>query len=503
MVTQMRFLATAGLMVVLSCVPPRDASSHLPSSSRKPLNILIVIFDDLNREIGPYGNRGVKTPNLDRFAKRALRFDKAYVQYPLCSPSRVSLLSGLRPEETGIYDNETKTRTHLRDAVLLPELFKQHGYHTSRVGKVFHIGKDDPQSWNVSEEGTPENRVIYQPQEPDKLNQRSRFVENSRNYDPGHIKKQTDGMIGGEGAAWASTGTSDDETIDGMTAKRAVGWLATRRDAQPFFMTVGFRRPHLPWIAPKTYYDLYPPDSVAVPAEVPLDLPGQSPEVVAVSPTEHRERLRAYYAAISFADAQFGRVLDELDRQQRWGDTVVVVLGDHGYHLGSRKHWGKGTPYDDASAAPLLIAAPGLVAGATGQVTEFVDLYPTLTDLAGLTASPSLAGKSLAGILGGATMRPRHTNLTTSSRGDLAFTVTGASRDGFSAHAVTDGRFRLIEWHRPVGLRELYDMEADPGERSNVVSDPRFASVLETLGRALVNYRARYPGPLFAAQHTP
>jgi uncharacterized sulfatase len=437
-------------------------------------NVLFIIADDLNRSLPGYGQELVKTPNVDRLAARAVRFDRAYCQYPVCSPSRVSFLSGRRPEQTRMFGNEGSSRTpSLQDAVFLPEYFKQHGYFTARVGKVFHIGRDVPECWDVTEEGTPDNKIIYQPQEPDKLELRDSVA----------AEDQLDGDTG-EGGHWNRLDAAEERLVDPRTARRVAELIEQGvTNEKPFFIACGFRRPHLPWMAPTDYFDLYPPDQLPLPVTGDVPRPAGDPKKPTASAESRRAALRAYYACISFMDRQLGRVLDTLDRNQLWENTVVLLLGDNGYHLGTRGgYWGKGTPYEDSCGVPLLIAAPGMVQ-ATGcqRVVEYVDFYPTLVDLCGLPPRRDLEGRSLRPLLADPAATWNH----------AAFSI--AARNGEPAWlAVSTERFRYLEYadaRRPV---ELYDTQADPREWTNLAARPEHGETLAELKKRAADHRAKY-----------
>ncbi len=467
------------LLIMAAFVLPRiQAAARAEAPPNQPteparLNVLFLIADDLNRAWPAYGASHVQAPNLDRLASRGVRFGRAYCQCPVCSPSRVSFLSGKRPEQTGMYGNEGPSRTPLlQNSVFLPEHFRQHGYFTARVGKVFHIGRDVPECWDVSEEGTPENRIIYQPSEVEKLGLEDKVTAT--------------GLLeggGGEGNNWSILDVPDDSLIDGRIAARTVQLIdqAARGD-KPFFIACGFRRPHLPRMAPASYFNKYALDAISLPTPSPVTMPGiKGP----VSEQDTREALRSYYACISFMDAQLGKVLDALDRHDLSKNTVVVLIGDHGYQLGSRGGWwGKGTLYDESDATTLLISAPGARSGsACPRVVEFIDLYPTLVDLAGLPARNELEGHSLRPLIESPNAPWNHP----------AFTMT--ARDGQPLGlAVSTARYRLLVPgnNRP---SELYDYHNDPQEFVNLIDDPAHTSARKELQTLAEDYFSRYRSP--------
>jgi iduronate 2-sulfatase len=421
-------------------------------------NVLFIIADDLNRHLHCYGHTEVQTPNIDRLAKRSVRFERAYCQYPVCGPSRCSFLSGRRPEQTGMFGNAGKSRTPLlSDALFLPEHFRRHGYFTARLGKVFHIGSDVPECWDVSEEGTPGTKPVYQPQEVEKLGLSASVTATHRLAGGG-----------GEGASYVILNGGDDSLIDVRNARRTTELLEeAARGSKPFFLACGFRRPHLPHLAPQRWFDQYPAESMALPEVGGPTIPGlRGP----VGPADHREALRGYLACVSFMDAQLGVVLESLDRLGLWENTIVVLIGDHGYLLGERGGWwGKGVLYENSAATTLLIAAPKKQRDVScSRVVEFLDLYPTLVELCGLPMPPGLAGRDLTPLLDHPQTPWDH----------AAFTIVATNNhpDGL---AVTTERYRYLE--HGDGRVELFDLRADPREWHDLASDPTQASTAARL----------------------
>jgi len=462
-------------LALLLSVSPGSSQEGRPAAGGRP-NVLLIIADDLNRSLPCYGQTLVRTPNVDRLAARAVRFDRAYCQYPVCSPSRVSFLSGRRPEQTRMFGNEEASRTpSLKDAVFLPEYFRQKGYFTARVGKVFHIGRDVPECWDVTEEGTPDGKVIYQPQEPDKLGLRESIAQEGR----------LDGDTG-EGGHWYRLASAEEKLIDPTTARRVSELVEQGTGSgKPFFIACGFRRPHLPWMAPEEFFAPYAPETLPLPVRGDVPRPvgpvqGKSP---AASDDSRRAALRAYFACISFMDKQLGRVLDTMDRLKLWDNTVVLLLGDNGYHLGTRGgYWGKGTPYEESCGVPLLIAAPGK-AKATGckRVVEYVDFYPTLVDLCGLPARSDLEGRSLRPLLDDPAAPWEH----------AAFSINARNNQPYNL-AVSTERFRYVEHADAKKPAELYDLQADPREWSDLAGAPEHAATLDALRRLAAEHRRKF-----------
>jgi uncharacterized sulfatase len=451
------------------------AAASIPTpaaeTARRP-NVLFLIADDMNKTLGCYGSTIARSPNVDRLAARAVRFDRAYAQYPVCSPSRVSFLSGRRPEHTGMYGNEGTSRTPLlQNAVFLPEYFRQHGYFTARVGKVFHIGRDLPECWDVTEEGTGLAKPLYQPAELKELDLERTI-----------ITQQKDRVGAGEGNIWAMIDAPDDQLIDHKIADRAIALIAQgRASGKPFFVACGFRRPHLPRYATKDYFALFDAGSLPLPPVPPAGalLPDSKAKI---TDQQQREALRSYLACVALMDTQLGRVLDTLDRDRLWDNTIVVFLGDHGYLLGSRGgYWGKGLPYDEACSTALLVAAPGTRQGtASPRVVEFLDFYPTLADLCSLPTPVGVEGRSLQPLLHDPSARWNHP----------AYSMTAA--DGRpSSLAVSTERYRYIEYTSGRAA-ELYDLAADPHEWRNLASESAHADALAQMRSLARDYSAHF-----------
>jgi uncharacterized sulfatase len=418
----------------------------------------------------------VKSPHIDSLARRSVRFDRAYTQYPLCNPSRSSLLTGLRPSATRIVDQITHFRTTLPNAVTLPQMFKQQGYFTARVGKVFHAavpnevgadGFDDPAAWHQA------------------INPRGRDKD-----EEAKITYLSPQPRPGSALCYLEAEGTDEEQTDGKVALEAIRLLEASRD-KPFFLAVGFYRPHMPWIAPKRYFDLYRNARVDVPIEPAGDRDDIPPAALSMRPVPDapnfglseaavRQSVLAYYASISFMDAQVGKVLEALDRLGLASTTIVVFLGDHGFHLGEHGLWAKRTLFEESARAPLMIAMPATRPGVTSRIVEFVDVYPTLADLAGLTPPANLAGKSL---------RPLMQNPTRAWT-EVAFTE--APRLQFPGHSVRTARWRYTEWDYGKQGAELYDHDRDPHEFRNLAKDPKYVREIADLRARL---RAHWPPP--------
>jgi iduronate 2-sulfatase len=447
-------------------------------------NVLFIAVDDLRVELGCYGQAYVQSPNIDRLAGWGMLFERAYCQQAVCNPSRASLLSGLRPDTIEVWDLPTHFRQNLPDVVTLPQLFKPHGYHTENIGKVFHnwrqdAYKGDPVSWSVPAV------MHYANHGEDKAKVEGRLPPNLATCPKTEIRD-----------------VPDEAYFDGRIAAGAVEALGRLKD-RPFFLAVGFWKPHAQFNAPKRYWDLYDRAKIAPPAhpEPPTGVP-------AIAMHDAREMLRAfadrpggrptaaevlalrhgYYAATSFVDAQIGRVLDELERLELRKNTIVVLWSDHGYHLGEHALWAKTSNFELDARVPLVIATPNHKGGnRTRALVELLDLYPTLADLCGLPAPANLAGKSLRPVLddpsatvktGAVTQHPRPAYYTDDEEPMTAM--------GYSLR--TD-RYRYTEWRDVAGssvlARELYDHELDPDETVNLAGESKHGELIEQLSAQL------------------
>ena len=442
-------------------------------------NVLLILVDDLKPALGCYGDPVAKTPNLDRLAARGMRFDLAYCNQAVCAPSRFSLMLGSHSTSTGLYGLGNHLRETLPDAVTLPQYFARHGYRTESLGKIFHIGHGnlgDPDSFSVPHfhEKVIEYRV---PASTDggQLTREEAYFTNQKLGQIGSLPR---------GAAFEAPDVEDVAYADGRVAQEAIQRLraARKRPATPFFIAVGFARPHLPFSAPKKYWDLFDPETLPLP--VFESLPDGAPRVAGKRGGEisnykpvpenpgapfaealKRSLIHGYYASTSFVDAQVGKVLDELDRLELAGDTIIVLWGDHGFHLGDLGIWTKHTNYEQANRIPILIVAPGVATPnrSTRQLAESVDLFPTLAELAGLPAPQGpqpIDGKSLVPVLKNPSARVR----------DHAY---HAYPKGKLGRAIRTDRYRLVEWKGSDGPAEyeLYDYEEDPNEARNLAED--------------------------------
>ncbi len=470
-------LTRSGLYLLLALVVVPIGSRAQSQQPPRKMNVLFIAVDDLNNCLGCYGHTVVKSPNIDRLAQHGVRFDRAYCQYPLCNPSRTSFLSGKRPDTTQIYQNTVPPRTHLKDVVFLPEYFKQHGYFTARVGKIAHGRFADAVTWDVSEE-------------PSGGGGEERQVRARRRQQRQPSGEEVNALV------WRATNNKDEDEPDGRTARRIAQLMEQNKD-KPFFIAAGFHKPHLMWVAPKKYFDMYPPDKIQLPKE-PADDTKDIPAIALnrnanfrgiTDEKTRRQAIAAYYACTTFMDAQVGVLLDTMDRLKLWDNTVVVLLGDHGFHHGEHGVWAKMSLFEQSARAPLIIAATGKKAGvASPRLVEFVDIFPTLTQLCGLPTPEGMEGVSLVRLLEDPNRPWKKAAFTQVQRGQ--------NRMGRS---VRTERYRYTEWGDEVGRNasataELYDHETDPNEYTNLVNDPKHAKVVEEMKRLLrEGWRAAAP----------
>lgn len=427
-------------MLIGSC---SMVSPNKSQSQQKP-NVLLIMMDDLNTDLGCYGSPIVKTPNIDRIAAQGIRFDRAYCQFPLCNPSRTSMLTGLRPETTGVMGNNTDPRRELGDRLFMPEYFHENGYFTARVGKIAHNLFADSVSWDVSEG--------------------SEDVGGIDNASLSECKDRT----------FCKTSNEDEDEIEGRIARRIAQLLEQNQD-RTFFIAAGFGLPHSPWYAPRKYFDLYPVESIPLPEGAG----GHNNKRI-------RQWRAAYYASVSFIDAQIKIILDELDRLGLADNTVIVFQSDHGFLLG--EHGGifdKKKLFEEAARVPLIIAAPqGPRSVASSRIVELVDLYPSLIELCGLPPIADLEGVSFV---------PLFTNPEREWKKAAFATTKGSHRQRF--HSVRTERYVYIERTDGTGP-ELYDHLTDPHELTNVAQDPRYAAVLAEMKKILSEgWRGALPPP--------
>ena len=474
----------SGMRITLHCALLAGATllTSLQAAEARRLNVLFIAVDDLRPEMAASGSDLVKTPNLDRIAARGTTFERAYCQQAVCSPSRSSLMTGRRPDATRVWDLETHFRKALPDAVTVAQYFKNNGYHSQGMGKIFHGGFDDAPSWSV-------------PWNTPKAPTYASVAAQKEQTDPANKNKK--GKL--KGPATEQQDVPDDTFVDGKVARLAASTLAElKRQDRPFFLAVGMARPHLPFVAPKKYWDLYDPAKIYEPAfrKLPAGAPAfvghnnselksysDIPDLGPIDDQTARHLRHGYYAAISYMDAQVGLVLDALEKEGLADNTVIVLWGDHGWQLGEHGLWHKHTNFELAARAPLLISVPGQKAAGrrSASLAEFIDIYPTLADLCGLPKPKDVEGVSLKPVLDDAAAKVRPVAISQYPRSDAGKSLMG--------YSLRDDRWRLTLWRdratNAIHATELYDEVGDPHETVNVAAKPEHAEVIARLTKFL------------------
>jgi iduronate 2-sulfatase len=441
-------------------------AAGLHAADAKKLNVLFIAVDDMNNDLGCYGNPLVQSPNIDRLAKMGVRFDKAYCQFPLCSPSRSSVFTGLRPDTTRVFDLYYHFRQDMPNVVTLPQMFTANGYYVARVGKMYHYG-------NPNDIGT--NSLDDKASWQERINPAGRD-KTALEKDIIRFTPEKTGL-GKSMAVLADKTGKDEEHTDGKVADEVIKLLEKHKDG-PFFIGCGFYKPHCPYVAPSKYFDLYPMDKITLPPITPeTEKEYPAPAMAGcrpwpyqgVTPDEARQCKQAYYAAISFVDAQIGRVLDAVQRLGLSDNTIIVFWSDHGYLLGDHGLWHKEAIFEEASRVPMIIVPPGgKNAGAVcPKLVELVDLYPTLAELSGLTPPKNLEGFSLKPLLENPQAEWAHPAFTQEWRNGT-----------FPGYSVRTDKWRYTEWDFGAKGSELYDHDADPKELKNLASDTKFADTV-------------------------
>ena len=448
------------LAMFLSCSSPKGKQKTEEISKDK--NFLFIVVDDLNTTLGCYGHPLVKTPNIDKLAEAGLKFNHAYCNYAVCGPSRGSFLTGLRPESIGILDNRTPLVPLLDGKITMPGLFRLNGFHTMSLGKIFHRPNDhtDPNAWDEI--------YTYSSTELGKKGEK-------RNITAGVLKW----------CHWQSAEGDDEDQADGQIAKKAVDFIKAKKE-KPFFLAVGFHKPHDTFIAPKKYFDMYPLEDCDPPS-LPDDwepvykhsLPGETKTFNKFTDQDKREFLRSYYACTSFMDAQVGKLIAALKESGQFENTLIVFMGDHGYHLGEHNWWNKVTIYEKGTNAPFIVAgnAVNKEGGETDAMFEFIDLYPTFADHFQLENTPEyLEGKSFAAVLG----QPNNP-----FRSEVRAVVR---RGKMMGRMVKNENYRYIEWDNGNKGVELYDQKKDPIEYNNLAENTEYSSVVTDM-KQLINQK--------------
>lgn len=443
------------------------------------MNVLFISSDDLtNTALGCYGSPA-KTPNIDKLAGKGVRFDRAYCQYPLCNPSRASFLTGLRPDTTKVYENATHFRKAVPDVQTLPQTFRKGGYYVARVGKLYHYGVpgqigtdgfDDPPSWEK----------VINPRGRDKDDEEKGLIFT---FTP---NRKGSGRYGAT-LSWLAADGTDAEQTDGITAAETIKLLEANKN-RPFFLACGFFRPHTPYIAPKKYFDMYPPESITLPkvpeghrAAGPAAAFGSArPEQETMTDMQRKQAIQAYYAATSFMDDQVGKVVAALDRLGLADKTIVVFMSDHGYHLGEHGLWQKMSIFENSARVPLIIYDPRVKGNgkASTRTVELVDLHATLADLCNLPA-PKTDGTSLKPLLTNPAAKWDRPAITQVGRGTPITTGKKVGKNPwFLGASVRTERYRYTEWDGGKKGVQLFDYQKDPGELKNLAADPVYADVV-------------------------
>ncbi len=462
-------IALAILVAVPSVAWPFQNRSH----SRR--NVLFIISDDLNNRLGCYGDPLAKTPNLDKLAARGVRFDRAYCTFPLCGPSRNAIMTGLYPNSNGILQNGQIFRQTIPKHPSFAQALRLSGYLAGRIGKLYHYnvpnsvgtnGHDDPASWELEINPAGIERMEEHPK----------------------IKSLVPNQFGAT-LSWYASPAPESQHTDSMQASDAA-WVLERcaKDtSRPFMLAVGFFRPHTPYVAPKSYFDLHDLESMEIVNDVEEDrkdipapaLASGKKEQDEMSPETTREALQAYYASISFMDAQVGKVIDALDRLGLTDSTLIVFTSDHGYHLGEHGLWQKMSLFEESARVPLLMVGSNIGRPGTVVTTpvSHIDLYPTVLEFTGQTTDATLHGQSLLPLMRDPSNAGRGWALTQVTR--------GGADNKFLGYSLRTEDWRYTEWDEGKRGRELYDHRVDPGERTNLASASEHRETMEALSSQL------------------
>lgn len=474
-------LLLSGLLVInLACGKAEKTETKTEKEFKNKPNIVMILVDDLKPTLGVYGDKTAISPNIDKLASMGTRFDFAYANQAVCAPSRYNLMLGSRSTSTGIYGFGNEFRDLYPDAVTMPQYFQKAGYHAESMGKVFHIGHgntNDDVSWSVPHREDKVIEYLVPESNNRELTREEAYFENTKLY----FKDLPPNKELPRGAAWESPDVLDDAYADGRTARHAIDRLRVLNEnpEQPFFMAVGFARPHLPFSAPKKYWDMYNPEELPMPEfegfpeGAPKWAVKRRGEIEAFKPIPvdggiydkalKTKLIHGYYASMSYMDAQVGRVIDELERLKMLDNTIIVLWGDHGWHLGDHGSWTKHTNFEQATRIPIIFAGPGVSKNkSTNQLVETVDIYPTLVDLAGLSkpeVPQPFDGMSLAPVL-------QNTEKTIRNHAYHSY-----PKKQYIGQAIRTERYRLVQWTNLKDdndkVYELYDYEEDPLETKN------------------------------------
>ncbi len=515
--------------------------SNAVIAQKKPTskpNILFIAVDDLKPLLGCYGNTLVKSPNIDRLAKMATVFDRNYCQQAICGPTRASIMTGTRPDVTKIWNLTTQMRDANPNTLTLPQYLITQGYTTSGIGKIYHpssaIGGVDPVSWSIpylkskesdfpAEFGLPANGQYQLPETkarmtPDIIAERKQQNKDlaANDENPKSIK----------GPSTECIDLPDNAYQDGVNALLAKDQIiALSKSDKPFFMAVGFSKPHLPFVAPKKYWDLYKREDMPIAPfqehskNGPLIAYHQSGELrnyidipefatlpadslrIGLKIEKQRELIHGYYAAVSYMDAQVGILLNTLESLGTLDNTIIVLWGDHGWHLGDHDLWHKHTNFEEATRAPLIIAGPGIKAGKTSSLTEFVDVFPTICDLAGVSIPKNLDGKSLKPLMLNNKTKGKEYSISQYPRKlkKAEMTKLGYTDAKMMGYSLRTDQYRYTIWmnnftskqafnESQVYASEMYDYVKDPLEKVNVVNDKNYTSISAGLKSKMIAF---------------
>ena len=513
---QLKYLLSLSALSLMIMIFSSCSSNEKKTEGEKiSPNILFIPVDDLRPELGAYGDEFIKTPNIDRLAEQGLTFTRTYCQQAVCNPSRASLLTGLRPDSIQVWDLRTSFRKNLPDVVTIPQFFKQHGYTTIGLGKTFHNNDPDTISWTV----IPENIEGF-PFDPDAVyaNEENLEIQEKKIGDLKAAGKSRIDQLGHwyvKANATENADVDDDFYYDGAQTTLAIEILKKlKSDNKPFFLSVGYYRPHLPFNAPKKYWDMYDRNEIPlaenqfIPEGSPaylvhgeaelrgysdchdLPLPGDDPW----DEDRQREIKHAYYASVSYVDAQIGRLINELERLGLAENTIVILWGDHGWKLGEHNGWCKQTNYEIDTRVPLIISGPGVKARGkqSNALTEFVDIYPTLCEMADFPVPDYLQGRSLVPLI-----EDPDKEWKTAAYSQFLLGRYGRTRtvDGEQmGYAIRTDRYRYVEWYKwkkeekikgDFICSELFDHNTDPQENINIANDPGNKETVKLLSEQL------------------